>query len=66
MSQGAVIAVLLGTGTLIAAWDVWLNADDVPGNTITEVMRKLAKHPIIPWGIGLVTGVLAGHIFWVE
>jgi hypothetical protein len=44
----------------LIAWDVYLAADAVPGNTWSEVMRSAgSRYPLLPW----LLGVLLGHLF---
>lgn len=53
--------VCIAAVLLLAAYDIYLAANGVPGDTISEVMRTVArKHPIIPFA----AGVIFGHFFW--
>lgn len=48
---------------LLIAWDVYVAANDVKGDTISELMLAFArKHPILPFALG----VLFGHLFWPQ
>jgi hypothetical protein len=48
---------------VLAAWDVYLTVNKFPGDTISEVMLKVAKdHPILPF----IIGVIIGHLFWPQ
>jgi hypothetical protein len=54
---GIVITITLG----VIIWDLKLATDKVEGNTISEIMTKLAhKHPMVSFA----WGVLMGHWFW--
>jgi hypothetical protein len=52
----AVIAVLI-------IWDVYVAANPVPGDTISEITLNFARrHPVIPFALGFV----CGHLFWPQ
>lgn len=53
------LVIVIGT-CLVIAWDIWLHADDEPGNTITQVIIKRShQYPAIPFFLGF----LMGHFF---
>jgi hypothetical protein len=45
---------------LIFAYEVWSAVNNTTGDTISEMIWKIAKHPIVPFAFG----VLMGHLFW--
>ena len=59
------VAGMIGFITIaILIWDVWLYSDEIPRNSITQVIIDLtAKSPMTPALIGFFTGLLFGH-FW--
>jgi len=61
VSEGSVMIVLVVSLVGFIIWDIWLAADRIEGNTISEVVRKVSKpHPMIPFALG----VLIGHWYW--
>ncbi len=62
MSKRAVYWTVIALIALIITWDIWLAVDEIRGNTISAVFRK------IPEGVQLIVnfalGVVAGHIWW--
>lgn len=52
--------ILLGLVLGLLAYDVYAVLNSSPGDTISEVVRWMAKRPIVPF----VFGVIAGHLFW--
>lgn len=49
----------------IVVWDVYLYLDGRPRNSISQVViDNSKKYPMLPWAIGLVMGLLAGHWWW--
>lgn len=64
MTTWLVVAVCILIFILILLWDAWLYADKVERNSISQVVIDLSKKsPFLPWFIGLVMGILAGHWF---
>jgi hypothetical protein len=60
----AIICVLIIFAIL--AFDAYLYADGVEGNSISQIIIKWTKEkqvPFIPWLIGLIMGFLGGHLF---
>ena len=46
---------------LLVVFDLYMAANNVPGDTISEVVRSwAARHPVIPFA----AGVVMGHFFW--
>lgn len=42
--------------------DVFLAVDSTPGNTYSEILLTLSRHPVLPFSFG----VLMGHFFWPQ
>lgn len=54
-------AVLVACVLLLVVFDLYMAANNVPGDTISEVVRSwAARHPVIPFA----AGVVMGHFFW--
>ena len=54
-------AVLVACVLLLVVFDLYMAANNVPGDTISEVVRSWAqRHPVIPFA----AGVVMGHFFW--
>ena len=54
-------AVLVACVLLLVVFDLYMAANNVPGDTISEVVRSwAARHPVIPFAFGVVMG----HFFW--
>jgi hypothetical protein len=55
------VFVLLG---LLGVWDIWLLVRHGESATITHQLGLLARaHPVIPYLVGVLSGVLAGHLW---
>lgn len=64
MSKKTVIAIMIAATVAIIGWDVWLYFDDVPGNTISQiVITGSESSPYVPLGLGLFIGWLIGHFY---
>ncbi len=56
---------LLTSAVVLIVWDVWLYSRGGAGATISWQTYLAARtEPIIPLAIGLVLGILFGHLFW--
>ena len=61
MIKNITICILVVGAITLALWDVFAAAQPVSGDTISEVVWAVsAKHPIIPFALGVVMG----HLFW--
>ena len=61
------LAVLLAGGIFLIAYDVWLVANFGVEQTISWRTYTAAKsEPIIPLILGLIVGILFGHLFWPQ
>ena len=48
-----------------SAYEVYALANAEPGDTISEYFWYVSRdYPILPFMVGLVAGVLAGHLWW--
>jgi len=60
------IWLLIGTATVLVAWDVYaafLNDTPNDRDTISGVVLGWARrHPVVPFALG----VLAGHLLWPQ
>lgn len=53
--------IILALSFSLAAWDLFMLANDSSGDTISEVVWDASKSwPMIPFSAGF----LAGHLFW--
>lgn len=53
--------IIFAVAGLLIFWDVYAGANSDKGDTITEIIRAAAaRHPIIPFALGVVMG----HLFW--
>jgi hypothetical protein len=50
-----VIAIIL-----LFAYEIWSLRNDIPNDTITAIVKKFSKRPLLPFAFG----VLMGHFFW--
>lgn len=49
---------------LIIGFDIFLYADGVPGNSISQVIIDASRNiPLIPWFVGFLMGGLTFHFF---
>lgn len=57
-----VLAVsLLAVIVLVALWDIWCAAINLPRNTVSSILQEwMRQHPIL----GISVGVIIGHIAW--
>jgi len=52
---------------IIAVYDTVVAVNDISGDTISEITLAWAmKHPIAVVCLGIVIGILLGHIFWPQ
>jgi hypothetical protein len=55
--------ILLSVTIGLIAWDIHLATNPVQGDTISEIILKLAyQHPVLPF----IVGILCGHFFWPQ
>lgn len=52
--------VLLAGVTLILIYEIWAIKSEAKGDTISELIWRASKRPIVPFAFGL----LMGHLFW--
>jgi hypothetical protein len=53
--------LMVAVVVLMIGWDVYVAFTPVKGDTISEILRQIARnHPMIPFALG----VLIGHWFW--
>jgi hypothetical protein len=51
----------------LIAWDVVVATNRTPGDTISEVtLGFFMRHPIATFAIGLVLGIILGHLTWPQ
>jgi hypothetical protein len=64
MSTATVTKFIVGAGVLAwVAWDIFVAANETPGDTISEVMLAAARRsPVIPFAVGFVMG----HLFFPQ
>lgn len=56
--------VALSVGALVA-YELYALANPYAGDTISEYFWKVSDdYPILPFLLGLIVGVLAGHFWW--
>lgn len=61
MKDNIVLTIIGLIVLIVILWDIWLASDKTEGNTISEIITRLAyKYPLIPFALGM----LAGHWFW--
>ena len=54
------IYLLLAGVVLLFGYEFWAAANGKPGDTISEIVWRASKRPILPFAFGL----LMGHLFW--
>lgn len=62
MTRRATIAILIAVTLGLIAWDVFVWAEPLRGDTISEVFLYFSAHPVLPFAFG----VLAGHLCWPQ
>jgi hypothetical protein len=61
------LSVLLLGAIILIVWDVIAALNWGYEATIScQTLRVSQQHPIIPLALGLVTGLLFGHLFWSQ
>jgi hypothetical protein len=61
------LLVVLGCAGVLAAYDVYLNAQGGLANTISHrALQAARQYPVIPLVLGLAVGLLLGHLFWPQ
>lgn len=64
MTTKHVLLFCLGIIAVIAGFDIYLYADAIPQNSITQITIRLSKeYQIIPWGIGFLMGYITAHFY---
>lgn len=64
MTRGGVWVCIVSLILLIGGFDVWLYADTIEGNSITQVIRtELQRSPLFAGFLGFVFGGLFFHFF---
>lgn len=59
----ATAAILIVAIIVLVAWDIYVAANGVKGDTISEIALDFARrHPVIPFAVGIV----CGHLFWPQ
>lgn len=56
------ISILIAAALLLIGWDVYVAANKDSGDTISEVLLWVSKHPVLPFALGVVMG----HLFWPQ
>lgn len=56
------VLALIGVIALVLLADLFVLMRG--GWTISRTMRELGKHPIVPFLVGFLIGLIAGHLFW--
>lgn len=63
----ATIVVMFACALALILWDVFVAANHVPGDTISEIVLKFGRtYPIAMFGVGQACGVILGHCFWPQ
>lgn len=61
------LLTIVTAAVVIVAYDVWLYLQGGAAATISWQLYLACKEdPIIPWLIGLIMGLIIGHLFWVQ
>lgn len=61
------LTVLGIAAAILIGYDFVVAYDKTPGNTISEIVLDFSlKHPIVPFVLGAIMGILAGHLFWPQ
>lgn len=58
------LIVLAVAVLLLGGFEVYALLNDKPGDTISEVISWLTKHPLATLLFGFGLGLLIGHWFW--
>lgn len=66
MSSILILLIVIFVALVIIAWVDYLRyTDDVPGNSITQIIRRAAKsYPIVPALIGYVLGFVSSGLLF--
>jgi hypothetical protein len=56
------ISILIACALLLIGWDIYVAVNKDDGDTISEVLLWVGKHPVIPFAFGVVMG----HLFWPQ
>jgi uncharacterized membrane protein len=56
------ISILIAVALLLIGWDIYVAVNKDEGDTISEILLWVSKHPIMPFAFG----VLMGHLFWPQ
>jgi hypothetical protein len=61
------LLVILAAAALLGVYDVWLFARGGVASTIShQVLAHAREAPILPLAVGLILGILLGHLFWPQ
>ena len=59
------LVLVLVSVVSFSAYEIYALSNAQPGDTISEVFWQVSgSYPILPFMLGLLIGVLAGHFFW--
>lgn len=59
------LSIVLVSILAAVGYEVYALANQRPGDTISELFWAVSgAYPILPFCLGLVIGMLAGHFFW--
>ncbi len=61
------MAIVGAASAALIVLDIVWATDKLPHNTISAITLDTSrKHPILPLLVGLVLGILFGHLFWPQ
>lgn len=64
MSKRLVLLSIFAIFFGIIGYDIFLYADNIPGNSITQVVISTTHdYPILAWAIGFLMGYLTAHFY---
>jgi hypothetical protein len=59
------IILMFSCATALIIWDVIANANNVVGDTISEITFKFVHdHAVAGMGLALALGIILGHLVW--
>jgi len=56
------ITILLVCAAILIGWDIYVAANKESGDTISEILLWVSRHPVFPFAFG----VIMGHLFWPQ
>jgi hypothetical protein len=59
-TEGMMIYLLIGGVVALFVYEFWAAANKQSGDTISEIVWRASRKPILPFAFG----VLMGHFFW--